>query len=71
MSVITLAPYGQLPAVQLTAADGARAIVTLYGAHLVSWQSADRQGAPVLQHPIGARRQPRDSRRRAGDLPPV
>lgn len=41
MTVITLAPYGQLPAVQLSAADGARAIVTLYGAHLVSWQSAD------------------------------
>ncbi|HEU4375313.1 MAG TPA: D-hexose-6-phosphate mutarotase [Telluria sp.] len=40
MTVITLAPFGQLPAVQLTAADGARAIVTLYGAHLVSWQSA-------------------------------
>jgi glucose-6-phosphate 1-epimerase len=41
MTVITLAPFGQLPAVQLAAADGARAIVTLYGAHLVSWQSAD------------------------------
>jgi glucose-6-phosphate 1-epimerase len=37
MSVITLAP----PAVQLTAFDGAQAIVTLYGAHLVSWKSAD------------------------------
>jgi glucose-6-phosphate 1-epimerase len=41
MTVITLAPFGQLPAVQLTTADGARAIVTLYGAHLVSWHSAD------------------------------
>jgi glucose-6-phosphate 1-epimerase len=41
MSVITLVPFGQLPAVQVSAADGARAIVTLYGAHLVSWQSAD------------------------------
>jgi glucose-6-phosphate 1-epimerase len=41
MDVITLAPFGQLPAVHITAADGARAIVTLYGAHLVSWQSAD------------------------------
>ena len=40
MSVITLAPFGQLPAVQVTAADGAQAIVTLYGAHLVSWKSA-------------------------------
>jgi glucose-6-phosphate 1-epimerase len=41
MDVITLAPFGQLPAVHITAADGARAIVTLYGAHLVSWHSAD------------------------------
>ena len=41
MSVITLAPFGQLPAAHISAADGARAIVTLYGAHLVSWQSAD------------------------------
>lgn len=40
MSVITLAPFGQLPAVQVTAADGAQAIVTLFGAHLVSWTSA-------------------------------
>ena len=40
MTVITLAPFGQLPAVHLTAADGAQAIVTLYGAHLVSWKSA-------------------------------
>jgi glucose-6-phosphate 1-epimerase len=41
MSVITLAPFGQLPAVHLRAADGAQAIVTLFGAHLVSWKSAD------------------------------
>jgi glucose-6-phosphate 1-epimerase len=41
MDAITLAPYGQLPAVHITAADGARAVVTLYGAHLVSWHSAD------------------------------
>ena len=40
MNVITLAPFGQLPAVQVTAADGAQAIVALYGAHLVSWKSA-------------------------------
>lgn len=40
MSVITLVPFGQLPAVQVSAADGAQAIVTLYGAHLVSWKSA-------------------------------
>jgi glucose-6-phosphate 1-epimerase len=41
MSVITLAPFGQLPAVKVTAADGAQAVVTLFGAHLVSWKSAD------------------------------
>lgn len=41
MSVITLAPFGQLPAVRIAAADGAEAIVTLFGAHLVSWKSAD------------------------------
>lgn len=40
MNIITLAPFGQLPAVQVTAPDGAQAIVTLYGAHLVSWKSA-------------------------------
>ncbi|MDB5948677.1 MAG: putative glucose-6-phosphate 1-epimerase [Massilia sp.] len=40
MNTITLAPFGQLPAVQVTAPDGAQAIVTLYGAHLVSWKSA-------------------------------
>ncbi|MES2758458.1 MAG: D-hexose-6-phosphate mutarotase [Pseudomonadota bacterium] len=43
MSAITLAPFGELPAVHITAADGAEAIVTLFGAHLVSWKSADGQ----------------------------
>jgi len=33
--------FGQLPAVRITAPDGATATVTLYGAHLVSWQGAD------------------------------
>lgn len=32
--------FGQLPAVKLTAPDGAEAIVTLFGAHLVSWKDA-------------------------------
>lgn len=41
MSSIALADYGQLPAVRIRGADGAQAIVTLYGAHLVSWQGAD------------------------------
>ena len=33
--------WGSLPAVRIHAADGACATVTLYGGHLVSWQSAD------------------------------
>jgi glucose-6-phosphate 1-epimerase len=38
----TLIPvdYGQLPALQLRAADGAQATITLFGAHLVSWRPA-------------------------------
>lgn len=32
---------GQLPAIRISAPDGARADITLYGAHLVSWQGAD------------------------------
>lgn len=41
MSDIAMIAWGALPAVQITGADGARAIVTLYGAHLVSWTGAD------------------------------
>ena len=33
--------FGQLPAVEITAPDGASAIVTLFGAHLVSWKPRD------------------------------
>ena len=33
--------FGQLPALLLTAPDGAQAAITLYGAHLISWQGAD------------------------------
>ena len=40
MNTITMVPFSQLPAVHVTAPDGAQAIITLYGAHLVSWQSA-------------------------------
>ncbi|MCC7598414.1 D-hexose-6-phosphate mutarotase [Janthinobacterium sp. FW305-129] len=35
--------FGQLPAVTIHAADGAQATVTLYGGHLVSWQTSDGQ----------------------------
>jgi glucose-6-phosphate 1-epimerase len=51
---ITETVFGQLPAVRLRAPDGAEAIVTLYGAHLVSWKGADGRerlfcsGASVL-----------------------
>ena len=41
MSTVTLIDYGALPAVRLQAADGAVAVVTLFGAHLVSWRSVD------------------------------
>lgn len=33
--------FGQLPAVTIRDADGAQATVTLYGGHLVSWQTSD------------------------------
>ncbi|MBQ5949023.1 D-hexose-6-phosphate mutarotase [Massilia sp. ST3] len=33
--------FGQLPAIRIASPDGAEAIVTLYGAHLVSWKGAD------------------------------
>jgi glucose-6-phosphate 1-epimerase len=38
--------FGQLPALQLRAPDGAEATITLYGAHLVSWKPATTTGAP-------------------------
>ncbi|MES2130492.1 MAG: D-hexose-6-phosphate mutarotase [Pseudomonadota bacterium] len=37
----TTTTFGKLPAIAFSAPDGARAIVTLYGAHLVSWVDAD------------------------------
>jgi len=33
--------FGQLPAVCITAPDGAEATIALYGAHLASWKTAD------------------------------
>jgi glucose-6-phosphate 1-epimerase len=36
----TTTQFGQLPALQLRAPDGAEATITLYGAHLVSWKTA-------------------------------
>jgi glucose-6-phosphate 1-epimerase len=38
--------FGQLPALQLRAPDGAEATITLYGAHLVSWKPLSPSGAP-------------------------
>jgi glucose-6-phosphate 1-epimerase len=43
MTAATLCQFGQLAAVRIEAPDGAQAIVTLYGAHLVSWKSSDGQ----------------------------
>lgn len=41
MAVATMTEYGALPAVQVTAADGANITVSLFGAHLLSWKTAD------------------------------
>lgn len=41
MTVLSMIEYDKLPAVRITAPDGAQATVTLFGAHLVSWQGAD------------------------------
>ena len=41
MTAITMTRYGQLPAVRIRANDGAEAIITLYGAHLVAWTSPE------------------------------
>jgi glucose-6-phosphate 1-epimerase len=69
----TTIEFGQLPALLLRAPDGAEATITLYGAHLVSWKPSPRPapaaGTHVHEPPVGARRQPRHPRRRAGDLP--
>jgi len=42
----TTIQFGQLPALQLRAPDGAEATITLYGAHLVSWKPLSNTGAP-------------------------
>ncbi len=41
MTIIAMTTVGALPAVRITAPDGAEATVTLYGAHLVSWKGVD------------------------------
>ena len=41
MAVVTMTQYGALPAVRITAADGAEATVSLFGAHLLSWKTGD------------------------------
>jgi glucose-6-phosphate 1-epimerase len=41
MTAIAMITHGALPAVRIDAGDGASAIVTLYGAHLISWTTAD------------------------------
>jgi glucose-6-phosphate 1-epimerase len=41
MDPISMMKWGDLEAVRLRAGDGAEAVVTLYGAHLVSWRGAD------------------------------
>jgi glucose-6-phosphate 1-epimerase len=41
MAVTTMTQFGALPAVQITAPDGAQATVSLFGAHLLSWKTGD------------------------------
>lgn len=41
MTAIAMITHGALPAVRIVSGDGAEAIVTLYGAHLISWKTAD------------------------------
>ncbi|MCC6073410.1 D-hexose-6-phosphate mutarotase [Massilia sp. GCM10020059] len=43
MTAISMVDYGALPAVRIEGPGGAAVIVTLYGAHLVSWKTADGQ----------------------------
>lgn len=38
---ITRTTFGKLPAIQIDTPDGAQAVITLYGAHLVSWKTPD------------------------------
>ncbi len=40
---MSMTTFGALPAVRISAPDGAQATVTLYGGHLVSWKTADGQ----------------------------
>lgn len=41
MTAIALTTFGTLPAIRITCPGGAEAIVTMYGAHLVSWKTPD------------------------------
>ncbi len=41
MTAIAMTTYGELPAIRISCPGGAEAIVTLYGAHLISWKTAD------------------------------
>lgn len=41
MTAIAMTTFGELPAIRITCPGGAEAIVTLYGAHLISWKTAD------------------------------
>ncbi len=45
----TTVNFGQLPALQLRAPDGAEATITLYGAHLVSWKAVTTAGGPAQE----------------------
>ena len=59
----TTTPFGQLPALQLRAPDGAEATITLFGAHLVSWQPAPIAGVASRQRLFVSSRSPLDGKR--------
>jgi glucose-6-phosphate 1-epimerase len=71
MSASTI-QFGQLPALQLRAPDGAEATITLYGAHLVSWKSVSDTGAAPQERIFVSRQSALDgSRAIRGGVPVI
>jgi glucose-6-phosphate 1-epimerase len=58
----TTTPFGQLPALQLRAPDGAEATITLYGAHLVSWKPAPIAGVASQERLFVSSQSPLDGK---------
>jgi glucose-6-phosphate 1-epimerase len=62
-ATLTTVEYGQLPALQLRAPDGAQATITLFGAHLVSWKSAPNAGGTAQERLFMSSRSALDGKR--------